>query len=192
MLTCEFATTTTINVCKKASNGGLGLGYFEHCLVMEEMSRASGSIALSYGAHSNLCVNQLSRNGNDEQKSKYLPKLISGEHIGALAMSESGAGSDVVSMRLKAEKKDDYYILNGHKSVFKSRQVIITIVIFLKRAMHNNQILDYQRTRRRRAHRLREDRPKLQAPAWHFDVYHREGNDSFTFICICIRSNRTY
>ncbi len=84
---------------------------------MEEMSRASGSIALSYGAHSNLCVNQLSRNGSEDQKSKYLSKLISGEHIGALAMSESGAGSDVVSMRLTAELKGDYYVLNGHKLV---------------------------------------------------------------------------
>lgn len=97
------------------SDGGLGLGYFEHCIVMEELSRAAGGIALSYGAHSNLCINQLRRNGNDKQKAKYLPKLISGDHIGALAMSESNAGSDVVSMRLKADKKGDYYVLNGHK-----------------------------------------------------------------------------
>ena len=82
---------------------------------MEEISRASGAIGLSYGAHTNLCINQINRNGNEEQKMKYLPKLISGEHIGSLAMSETTAGSDVVSMKLKAEKKGDYYILNGHK-----------------------------------------------------------------------------
>lgn len=95
--------------------GGSDLGYFEHCLVMEEISRASGSIALSYGAHSNLCINQINRNGNEEQKEKYLPKLSSGEYIGALAMSEPNSGSDVVSMKLKAEKKGDYYVLNGNK-----------------------------------------------------------------------------
>jgi isovaleryl-CoA dehydrogenase len=97
------------------SDGGLGLGYFEHVLVMEEISRSSASVALSYGAHSNLCVNQIARNGNAQQKKKYLPKLISGEHVGALAMSEAGSGSDVVSMKLKAEKKGDHYILNGTK-----------------------------------------------------------------------------
>src|SRR5919201_92628 len=95
--------------------GGAGLGYLEHVLAVEEMSRASASVGLSYGAHSNLCVNQIRRNGNDAQKRKYLPKLISGEHVGALAMSEPGAGSDVVSMRLKAEKRGDSYILNGNK-----------------------------------------------------------------------------
>jgi len=95
--------------------GGTGLGYLEHTLVMEELSRASASIALSYGAHSNLCVNQIRRNGNEQQKLKYLPGLISGEYIGALAMSEPEAGSDVVSMKLKAEKKGDRYILNGNK-----------------------------------------------------------------------------
>jgi len=93
--------------------GGLGLGYYEHCIVMEEISRASGSIALSYGAHSNLCVNQINRNGNEQQKKKYLPKLISGENVGALAMSETGSGSDVVSMKLKAEKQGNNYVLNG-------------------------------------------------------------------------------
>ncbi len=93
--------------------GGSGLGYLEHCIALEEVSRGSASIGLSYGAHSNLCVNQLRRNGSDAQKRKYLPKLISGEHVGALAMSESGAGSDVVSMTLKAEKKGDRYLLNG-------------------------------------------------------------------------------
>jgi isovaleryl-CoA dehydrogenase len=95
--------------------GGLGLGYLEHVVAMEEISRASASVGLSYGAHSNLCVNQLRRWGNDEQKRRYLPKLISGEHVGSLAMSEAGAGSDVVSMTLKAEKRGDRYILNGTK-----------------------------------------------------------------------------
>src|SRR5262245_23367083 len=95
--------------------GGSGLGYLEHCIAMEGISRGSASIGLSYGAHSNLCVNQLHRNGSDDQKRKYLPKLISGEHVGALAMSEPGAGSDVVSMKLRAEKRGDRYILNGSK-----------------------------------------------------------------------------
>jgi isovaleryl-CoA dehydrogenase len=95
--------------------GGAGLGYLEHCVAMEEVSRASASVGLSYGAHSNLCVNQIRRNGSDEQKSRYLPKLISGEHVGALAMSEAGAGSDVVSMTTRAERRGDRYILNGAK-----------------------------------------------------------------------------
>src|SRR6185312_14689064 len=95
--------------------GGSGLGYLEHCIAMEEISRGSASVGLSYGAHSNLCVNQLRRNGSAEQKRKYLPKLVSGEHIGALAMSEPSAGSDVVSMRTRADKKGDRYILNGSK-----------------------------------------------------------------------------
>ncbi len=95
--------------------GGSGMGYLEHVLAVEEISRASASVGLSYGAHSNLCVNQLNRNGTQEQKEKYLPKLISGEHVGSLAMSEPGAGSDVVSMKLRAEKKGDRYVLNGTK-----------------------------------------------------------------------------
>src|SRR5512138_2187068 len=95
--------------------GGTGLGYLEHCIAVEEMSRASAAVGLSYGAHSNLCVNQIRRNGTGEHKRKYLPKLISGEHVGALAMSEPGAGSDVVSMRLKAERRGDRYVLNGTK-----------------------------------------------------------------------------
>ncbi len=95
--------------------GGSGLGYLEHCIAMEELSRGSASVGLSYGAHSNLCVNQLRRNGSDAQKRRYLPKLISGEHVGALAMSEPGAGSDVVSMKLRADKKGDHYVLNGSK-----------------------------------------------------------------------------
>lgn len=93
--------------------GGLGLGYLEHVITLEELSRASASIGLSYGAHSNLCINQIRRWGTAEQKSKYLPRLIAGEHVGALAMSEAGAGSDVVSMRLKAEKRGDRWVLNG-------------------------------------------------------------------------------
>jgi isovaleryl-CoA dehydrogenase len=95
--------------------GGTGLGYLEHCVAMEEVSRASAAVGLSYGAHSNLCVNQIRRNGSETQKQTYLPKLNSGEHVGALAMSEPGAGSDVVSMRLRADKKGDRYILNGTK-----------------------------------------------------------------------------
>ena len=95
--------------------GGSGMGYLAHSVAMEEISRASASVALSYGAHSNLCVNQLHKNGTEEQKQKYLPKLCSGEHIGALAMSEPNAGSDVVSMKLRADKRGDKYILNGNK-----------------------------------------------------------------------------
>jgi isovaleryl-CoA dehydrogenase len=95
--------------------GGAGLGYLEHCVAMEEVSRGSAAVGLSYGAHSNLCVNQLRRNGTNAQKRKHLPKLISGEHVGGLAMSEPGAGSDVVSMKLRADKKGDRYVLNGTK-----------------------------------------------------------------------------
>src|ERR1051325_3123039 len=95
--------------------GGLGLGYLAHVIAMEEISRASAAVGLSYGAHSNLCVNQIRRNGTESQRNKYLPKLISGEHVGALAMSETNAGSDVVSMRLRADKKGDRYVLNGTK-----------------------------------------------------------------------------
>jgi len=95
--------------------GGAGLGYLEHCIAVEEISRASASVGLSYGAHSNLCVNQLRRNGTEAQKRKYLPGLISGEQVGALAMSEPGAGSDVVSMATRADKKGDRYVLNGSK-----------------------------------------------------------------------------
>src|SRR6202047_780625 len=95
--------------------GGAGMGYLAHCVAMEEVSRDSASVVLSYGAHSNLCVNQIRRNGTEAQKRKYLPKLILGEHLGALAMSEAGAGSDVVSMRLRADRKGDRYVLNGTK-----------------------------------------------------------------------------
>jgi len=112
--------------------GGSGLGYLEHCIAMEEVSRASGSIGLSYGAHSNLCVNQLRRWGNDDQKNRYLGKLVSGEHLGALAMSEPGAGSDVVSMKLKAEKKGDRYILNGSKMWITNGPSADTSIIYAK------------------------------------------------------------
>ncbi|MBV8741320.1 MAG: isovaleryl-CoA dehydrogenase [Sinobacteraceae bacterium] len=95
--------------------GGAGLGYLAHVIVMEEISRASGAVGLSYGAHSNLCVNQLRLNGNDAQRDRYLPKLVSGEHVGALAMSEPGSGSDVVSMQLRAQRRGDHYLLNGRK-----------------------------------------------------------------------------
>ncbi|MGB0289514.1 acyl-CoA dehydrogenase family protein, partial [Aequoribacter sp.] len=95
--------------------GGSGMGYLAHCIAMEEISRASASVGLSYGAHSNLCVNQIRKNGTEEQKQTYLPKLCSGEHIGALAMSEPGAGSDVVSMTLRADDAGDHYVLNGNK-----------------------------------------------------------------------------
>src|SRR6476659_5677348 len=112
--------------------GGSGLGYLEHCIAMEEISRGSASIGLSYGAHSNLCVNQLHRNGSDDQKRKYLPKLISGEHVGALAMSEPGAGSDVVSMKLRAEKRGDRYILNGNKFWITNGPCADLLVVYAK------------------------------------------------------------
>jgi len=112
--------------------GGSGLGYLEHCVAMEEISRASASVGLSYGAHSNLCINQIRRNGSEAQKRKYLPKLISGEHVGALAMSEPGSGSDVVSMRTRAEKKGDRYILNGNKMWITNGPVAETLVVYAK------------------------------------------------------------
>jgi isovaleryl-CoA dehydrogenase len=112
--------------------GGSGLGYLEHCVAMEEISRGSASVGLSYGAHSNLCVNQIRRNGNEAQKRKYLPKLISGEHVGALAMSEPGAGSDVVSMKTRADKKGDRYVLNGSKMWITNGPVAETLVVYAK------------------------------------------------------------
>ncbi|HEX9431723.1 MAG TPA: acyl-CoA dehydrogenase family protein, partial [Burkholderiales bacterium] len=104
-----------LGVTVEEDYGGTAMGYLAHIIAMEEISRASASIGLSYGAHSNLCVNQIRRNGSDAQKRKYLPKLVSGEHVGALAMSEPGAGSDVVGMRLRAERRGDRYVLNGNK-----------------------------------------------------------------------------
>jgi isovaleryl-CoA dehydrogenase len=112
--------------------GGAGLGYLAHCVAMEEISRASASVGLSYGAHSNLCVNQIRRNGSDEQRTRYLPKLISGEHVGALAMSEPGAGSDVVSMRTRADRKGDRFILNGSKMWITNGPVADTLVVYAK------------------------------------------------------------
>jgi isovaleryl-CoA dehydrogenase len=112
--------------------GGLGLGYLEHVVAQEEVARASASVGLSYGAHSNLCVNQIRRWGNDEQKKKYLPKLISGEHVGALAMSEAGAGSDVVGMKLKAEKSGNGYRLNGTKFWITNGHNAQTLVVYAK------------------------------------------------------------
>lgn len=112
--------------------GGTGLGYLEHCVAMEELSRGSASVGLSYGAHSNLCVNQIRRNGTHEQKLRYLPKLVSGEHVGALAMSEPGAGSDVVSMRCRAERKGDRYILNGNKFWITNGPLAETLVVYAK------------------------------------------------------------
>jgi isovaleryl-CoA dehydrogenase len=114
------------------ADGGLGLGYLEHVIAVEEVSRASASIGLSYGAHSNLCVNQIRRWANDEQKAKYLPKLISGEHVGSLAMSEAGAGSDVVSMKLKADAVQGGYVLNGTKFWITNAAYADTLVVYAK------------------------------------------------------------
>ena len=115
--------------------GGAGMGYLEHIVAMEELSRASASVGLSYGAHSNLCVNQIRRNGSAEQKRRYLPKLISGEHVGALAMSEPGAGSDVVSMKLRADKRGDRYVLNGSKMWITNGPDADVAVIYAKTDM---------------------------------------------------------
>jgi len=112
--------------------GGSGLGYLEHVVAVEELTRASAAVGLSYGAHSNLCVNQIRRNGNEAQSKKYLPKLISGEHVGALAMSEPGAGSDVVSMKLRAEKRGDRYVLNGTKMWITNGPDADTLVVYAK------------------------------------------------------------
>ncbi|MBY0331085.1 MAG: isovaleryl-CoA dehydrogenase [Acetobacteraceae bacterium] len=112
--------------------GGAAMGYLAHCVAMEEVSRASASVGLSYGAHSNLCVNQIRRNGSEEQKRCYLPKLISGEHLGALAMSEPGAGSDVVSMKLRADRRGDRYVLNGTKMWITNAHYAETLVVYAK------------------------------------------------------------
>jgi len=112
--------------------GGAGMGYLEHCVAMEEISRASASVGLSYGAHSNLCVNQIRKNGTEAQKRRYLPGLISGEHVGALAMSESGAGSDVVGMRLRADKRGDHYVLNGTKMWITNGPEADVLVVYAK------------------------------------------------------------
>ena len=121
-----------LGVTVEEEYGGVAMGYLAHIVAMEEVSRASASVGLSYGAHSNLCVNQIRRNGNDAQKRKYLPKLISGEHVGALAMSEPNAGSDVVSMKLRADKKGDRYLLNGNKMWITNGPDADTLVVYAK------------------------------------------------------------
>ncbi|MBV9997161.1 MAG: isovaleryl-CoA dehydrogenase [Caulobacteraceae bacterium] len=121
-----------LGITAEETYGGLGLGYLQHVVAMEEISRASASVGLSYGAHSNLCVNQIRRWGTEEQKRRYLPALISGEHVGALAMSEAGAGSDVVSMRLKAERRGDRYVLNGSKFWITNGPHADALVIYAK------------------------------------------------------------
>jgi len=128
----EFGELGLLGITSDEQYGGAGLGYLAHCVAMEEISRASASVGLSYGAHSNLCVNQIQRNGRDEQKLKYLPKLISGENVGSLAMSESGAGSDVVSMKLKAEKRNDCFVLNGSKMWITNGPDADTLIVYAK------------------------------------------------------------
>lgn len=128
----ELGELGLLGITADEAYGGTGLGYLAHCVAMEEISRGSASVGLSYGAHSNLCVNQISLNASKEQKERYLPKLISGEHLGALAMSEPGAGSDVISMKLKAEKKGDRYILNGNKMWITNGPTGDVIVVYAK------------------------------------------------------------
>ncbi|WP_313282373.1 isovaleryl-CoA dehydrogenase [Stutzerimonas balearica] len=128
----RFGEMGLLGVTVPEEYGGAGLGYLAHVVAMEEISRASASVALSYGAHSNLCVNQINRNGSEAQKQKYLPRLISGEHVGALAMSEPNAGSDVVSMKLRAEKRGDRYVLNGSKTWITNGPDANTYVIYAK------------------------------------------------------------
>ena len=128
----KFGALGVLGITVGEEYGGADMGYLAHMVAMEEISRASASVGLSYGAHSNLCVNQINRNGNAAQKAKYLPKLISGEHIGALAMSEPGAGSDVISMKLKAEDKGGYYLLNGTKMWITNGPDADTLVVYAK------------------------------------------------------------
>ena len=128
----KFGALGVLGITVGEEYGGADMGYLAHMVAMEEISRASASVGLSYGAHSNLCVNQINRNGNAAQKAKYLPKLISGEHIGALAMSEPGAGSDVISMKLKAEDKGGYYLLNGNKMWITNGPDADTLVVYAK------------------------------------------------------------
>ena len=128
----KFGELGLLGMTVDEAYGGTNMGYLAHMIAMEEISRASASVALSYGAHSNLCVNQIHRNGTQEQKHKYLPKLLSGEHVGALAMSEPGAGSDVVSMRLRADKQGDRYIFNGNKMWITNGPDADTLVVYAK------------------------------------------------------------
>ena len=128
----ELGALGLLGITVEEEWGGAGLGYLAHCVAMEEISRGSAAIGLSYGAHSNLCVNQISRNGTAEQKRRYLPKLISGEHVGALAMSEPNAGSDVVSMKTRADRKGDRFVLNGTKMWITNGPVADTFVVYAK------------------------------------------------------------
>ena len=128
----KFGAVGLLGITAEQEYGGADMGYLAHVVSMEEISRASAAIGLSYGAHSNLCINQLSRNGSDAQKRRYLPKLISGEHVGALAMSEPGSGSDVVSMRTRADQKGDRYILNGSKMWITNGSDADTLVVYAK------------------------------------------------------------
>src|SRR5437660_3400588 len=128
----ELGALGLLGITVEEEWGGAGLGYLAHCVAMEEISRGSAAVGLSYGAHSNLCVNQIQRNGTAEQKRRYLPKLVSGEHVGALAMSEPNSGSDVVSMRTRADRKGDRYILNGSKMWITNGPVAETFVIYAK------------------------------------------------------------
>jgi isovaleryl-CoA dehydrogenase len=128
----KFGSLGLLGITVEEAYGGTGMGYLAHVVAMEEISRASGAVALSYGAHSNLAVNQIRRNGSEAQKRKYLPRLISGEHVGALAMSEPGSGSDVVSMRLRAERKGDRYVLNGNKMWITNGPDANVLVVYAK------------------------------------------------------------
>src|ERR1700749_581676 len=128
----KFGDLGVLGMTVSEEYGGANMGYTAHMIAMEEISRASASVGLSYGAHSNLCVNQIHRNGTAAQKEKYLPRLVSGEHIGALAMSEPNAGSDVVSMKLRAEKKNDRYVLNGNKMWITNGPDADTLVVYAK------------------------------------------------------------
>ncbi len=128
----EMGALGLLGLTVEEEYGGAGMGYVEHVVAMEEISRASAAVGLSYGAHSNLCVNQLRRNGNEQQKRRYLPKLISGEHVGALAMSEPGAGSDVVSMRTRAEKEGDRFVLNGTKMWITNGPDADVLIVYAK------------------------------------------------------------
>ncbi len=128
----KFGELGVLGITVPEEYGGANMGYLAHMVAMEEISRASASVGLSYGAHSNLCVNQINRNGNASQKKKYLPKLISGEHVGALAMSEPGAGSDVISMKLRADDKGGYYVLNGNKMWITNGPDADTLVVYAK------------------------------------------------------------
>jgi isovaleryl-CoA dehydrogenase len=128
----EFGDLGLLGITVEEEYGGSAMGYLAHVVAMEEISRASASVGLSYGAHSNLCVNQIRRNGSPEQRSRYLPKLITGEHVGALAMSEPGSGSDVVSMRLRAQRKGERYILNGNKMWITNGPDADTLVVYAK------------------------------------------------------------